>query len=83
MSIKAIIIRNGEQEGQQRAPVTLEERIKIILRKALKEILCPYCGEILQVGEESEGSTFGMGCSSCGMKVYLLVMAIEEGRRKA
>ena len=70
-----------EEEGQKRTVVNLERRIKMILREALKDALCPYCREVLQVGEESEGKTFGMGCENCGMKVYLLVMTIEEGRR--
>ena len=70
-----------EEKGEQRKIVSFEERIKLLLKKALKETLCPYCQEILQVGETSEGKTFGMGCSSCGMKVYLLVMTIQEGRR--
>ncbi len=70
-----------EEKGEQRKIVSFEERIKALLKKALKETLCPYCQEILQVGETSEGKTFGMGCSNCGMKVYLLVMAIQEGRR--
>ncbi len=79
-TVKWIPVRE-EPEGQKRKVVTLGDRIKTILRKALKESLCPYCGEILDVGESSEGKTFGMGCSNCGMKVYLLVMTIEEGRR--
>lgn len=80
MTVKWIPIRE-EKEGEQRKIISFEERIKMILEKALKEVICPYCREVLQVGEESEGSTFGMGCESCGMKVYLLVMTIEEGRR--
>ncbi len=70
-----------EEKGEQREIVSFEERIKVLLKKAIKETLCPYCQEDLQVGETSEGKTFGMGCSSCGMKVYLLVMTIQEGRR--
>ncbi len=70
-----------EEKGEQRKIVSFEERIKLLLKKALKETLCPYCQEILQVGETSEGKTFGMGCENCGMKVYLLVMTIQEGRK--
>ena len=80
MSVKWVPVRE-EKEGEQRKIISFEERIKMILKKALKEAICPYCRETLQVGETSEGKTFGMGCSNCGMKVYLLVMAIQEGRR--
>ena len=80
MSVKWVPVRE-EKEGEQCKIISFEERIKMILKKALKEAICPYCREVLQVGETSEGKTFGMGCSNCGMKVYLLVMAIEEGKR--
>lgn len=78
---KWLAVREEEQE-QKRAEITFGGRIKLLLKEALKEVLCPYCSKVLDVGEESEGETFGMGCKNCGMKVYLLVMTVEEGRRK-
>ena len=80
MTVKWIPVRE-EKEGEKRKIISFEERIKMILKRELKEVICPYCRETLQVGGTSEGKTFGMGCSSCGMKVYLLVMTIQEGRR--